>query len=57
MVDFFTPAPGVELIDTSEMDFEQSVRAVIAAVRAAAAQDPAIARASTDVPTEMSERQ
>ncbi|MBO1903063.1 (d)CMP kinase [Leucobacter weissii] len=34
VIDFFTPAPGVTLIDTSELDFEQSVRAVIDAVRA-----------------------
>ncbi len=28
VVDFFTPAPGVTLIDTTGLDFEQSVRAV-----------------------------
>lgn len=33
VVDFFTPAPGVELIDTSDLDFEQSVQAVIDEVR------------------------
>jgi cytidylate kinase len=33
VIDFFTPAPGVELIDTSDMDFEQSVAAVIDEVR------------------------
>lgn len=33
VVDFFTPAPGVKLIDTSDLDFEQSVQAVIDEVR------------------------
>lgn len=35
VVDFFTPAPGVTLVDTSELDFEQSVQAVVGIVRAA----------------------
>ena len=35
VVDFFTPAPGVTLVDTSELDFEQSVQAVVDIVRAA----------------------
>ena len=35
VVDFFTPAPGVTLIDTSDLNFEQSVQAVIDTVRAA----------------------
>lgn len=34
VVDFFTPAPGVTRIDTSHLDFEQSVRAVTDAVAA-----------------------
>lgn len=38
VVDFFNPAPGVVLIDTSDMDFEQSVQAVIDEVRRKAAQ-------------------
>lgn len=33
VVDFMNPAPGVTLIDTSELDFEQSVQAVINVVR------------------------
>lgn len=37
VVDFFTPAPGVRLVDTSELDFEQSVRAVVDIVREAQA--------------------
>lgn len=32
VIDFFTPAAGVTLIDTSELDFEQAVCAVIAQV-------------------------
>ncbi|CAG7610511.1 (d)CMP kinase [Leucobacter soli] len=35
VVDFFTPAPGVVLVDTSDLDFEQSVQAVVDAVREA----------------------
>ena len=35
VVDFFTPAPGVTLVDTSDLDFEQSVQAVVDIVRAA----------------------
>lgn len=35
VVDFFHPAPGVTLIDTSELDFEASVRAVIDTIDAA----------------------
>lgn len=35
VVDFFNPAPGVRLVDTSDMDFEQSVQAVIDVVRRA----------------------
>lgn len=34
VVDFMTPAPGVTLVDTSELDFEQSVQAVVDIVRA-----------------------
>lgn len=34
VVDFMNPAPGVTLIDTSELDFEQSVQAVIDVVSA-----------------------
>lgn len=34
VVDFFHPAPGVELVDTSDMSFEQSVQAVIDVVTA-----------------------
>ncbi|UOQ57785.1 (d)CMP kinase [Leucobacter allii] len=34
VVDFFTPAPGVTLVDTSDLDFEQSVQAVVDIVRA-----------------------
>ncbi|MFV0433330.1 MAG: (d)CMP kinase [Leucobacter sp.] len=37
VVDFFNPAPGVTLVDTSDLNFEQSVRAVIDVVRAAQA--------------------
>lgn len=36
VVDFVNPAPGVTLIDTSGMDFEQSIQAVVDAVRRAA---------------------
>lgn len=39
VVDFFTPAPGVVLIDTSDLDFEQSVDAVVDEVRAAGSVD------------------
>ncbi len=35
VVDFFRPAPGVTLVDTSDLDFEQSVQAVIDTVNAA----------------------
>lgn len=35
VVDFITPAPGVTLVDTSDLNFEQSVQAVIDIVRAA----------------------
>lgn len=35
VVDFLSPAPGVELVDTSELDFEQSVVAVMTIIRAA----------------------
>lgn len=34
VVDFMTPAPGVTLVDTSDLDFEGSVDAVISIVRA-----------------------
>ena len=34
VVDFFTPAPGVHVVDTSELSFDQSVQAVIALVEA-----------------------
>jgi cytidylate kinase len=34
VVDFFNAAPGVTLIDTSDLNFEQSVRAVIDTVNA-----------------------
>lgn len=34
VVDFLNPAPGVTLIDTSEMNFEQSIQAVIDTVDA-----------------------
>lgn len=37
VVDFLNPAPGVTLIDTSDMDFEQSIQAVIDTVAAASA--------------------
>ena len=37
VVDFMNPAPGVTLIDTTELDFAQSVQAVIDVVRAAEA--------------------
>lgn len=37
VVDFINPAPGVTLIDTSDLDFEQSVQAVIDRVEAARA--------------------
>jgi cytidylate kinase len=32
VVDFMTPAPGVVLVDTSDLNFEQSVSAVLALV-------------------------
>ncbi|MFC5338877.1 (d)CMP kinase [Leucobacter denitrificans] len=35
VVDFLNPAPGVTLIDTSDMNFEQSIQAVIDTVDAA----------------------
>lgn len=35
VVDFMNPAPGVTLADTSELDFEQSVQAVVDIVREA----------------------
>lgn len=35
VVDFFTPAPGVTLVDTSNLNFEQSVQAVVDIVRVA----------------------
>lgn len=35
VVDFMNPAPGVTLVDTSDLNFEQSVQAVITIVRAA----------------------
>lgn len=37
VVDFMRPAPGVTLVDTSELDFEQSIQAVVDIVRAAEA--------------------
>lgn len=37
VVDFITPSAGVALVDTSELDFEQSVRAVVDIVTAAPA--------------------
>lgn len=37
VVDFMNPAPGVTLVDTSDLDFEQSVQAVIDIVREAQA--------------------
>lgn len=35
VVDFFNPAPGVTLVDTSDLDFKQSVGAVVDIVREA----------------------
>ena len=35
VVDFVNPAPGVTLVDTSDLDFEQSVQAVVDIVREA----------------------
>lgn len=32
VVDFMTPAPGVSLVDTSELNFEESVEAVLALI-------------------------
>lgn len=40
VVDFFTPAPGVTLVDTSDMDFGQSIQAVIDTVEQARAASP-----------------
>ena len=37
VVDFMNPAPGVTLVDTSDLDFAQSVQAVIDIVREAQA--------------------
>lgn len=37
VVDFMNPAPGVTLVDTSELNFTQSVQAVVDIVRAAEA--------------------
>lgn len=34
VVDFLTPAPGVDVVDTSELTFEQSVQAVISLIPA-----------------------
>lgn len=39
VVDFFNPAPGVTLVDTTDLNFEQSVHAVIDVVHAARAAD------------------
>lgn len=39
VVDFLTPAAGVELIDTSEMNFEQTVNAVVASIEQAIAKE------------------
>ena len=33
VVDFMTPAPGVDLVDTTNLDFEQSVQAVLSIIR------------------------
>ena len=33
VVDFMTPAPGVNLVDTTNLDFEQSVQAVLSIIR------------------------
>ncbi len=33
VVEFMTPAPGVKLVDSTELNFEQTVSAVLAAVR------------------------
>lgn len=35
VVDFFNPAPGVTLLDTTELDFEQSVAALVNLIREA----------------------
>jgi cytidylate kinase len=32
VVDFLVPAPGVKLVDSTELDFDQTVRAIIALV-------------------------
>lgn len=45
VVDFMNPAPGVTLLDTSDLNFEQSVQAVIDIVRAAQAAAQAAAPA------------
>ena len=34
VVDFLTAAPGVEVVDSSDLDFEQTVDAVLDVVRA-----------------------
>lgn len=39
VVDFMTPAAGVALVDSSELNFEQTVAAVVAAITSAAAKD------------------
>lgn len=47
VVDFFHPAPGVTLVDTTELDFEQSIATVtdiVDAVRSAAEQTHAVPR-------------
>lgn len=46
VVDFMNPAPGVTFVDTSDLNFEQSVQAVIDIVRAAAADAPTVAIAA-----------
>lgn len=33
VVDFMTPAPGVDLVDTTNLDFEQTVQAVLSIIR------------------------
>ena len=40
VVDFFTPAPGVLLVDTSDLNFDESVQAVIDIVREAESSAP-----------------
>lgn len=39
VVDFLTPAPGVELIDSSDLNFEETVKAVVACIESAIAKD------------------